>query len=118
MVANLHWFSALPPTCVVGAAITIGGIYYANKAINNTRKALNGSSSPIRNEASDTPESKGDTEVGTDNSRKKPAGPAYPGNGPTVALPDYEWRGKPGSKPGDGNGNYVNLRRERAFDQI
>ena len=36
-----------------------------------------------------------------------PASPAYPGNDPTVAPPDYEWRGRPGSQPGDKYGNYV-----------
>lgn len=38
----------------------------------------------------------------------KPTSPAYPGNDPTVPPPDYEWRGRPGSKPGDKEGNYVN----------
>lgn len=32
----------------------------------------------------------------------------WPGNDPTKAPPGTEWRGRPGSTPGDGNGNYYN----------
>jgi hypothetical protein len=33
----------------------------------------------------------------------------YPGSDPTVKPgPDYEWKGKPGSKPGDPDGNWHN----------
>lgn len=34
--------------------------------------------------------------------------PKWPGNDPSVAPTDTEWRGQPGSTPGDGNGNYHN----------
>jgi len=32
----------------------------------------------------------------------------FPGNNPAKAPKGYEWRGKPGSKPGDANGNWYN----------
>ena len=32
----------------------------------------------------------------------------YPGNDPTVGPEGFEWRGKPGSKPGDKDGNFFN----------
>ncbi|HET9112901.1 MAG TPA: polymorphic toxin type 37 domain-containing protein, partial [Burkholderiales bacterium] len=34
--------------------------------------------------------------------------PAWPGNDASKAPPGTAWRGKPGSQPGDGNGNYYN----------
>ena len=34
--------------------------------------------------------------------------PDYPGDDPTKAPPDYEWRGKPGSAPGSEEGNWFN----------
>ena len=35
--------------------------------------------------------------------------PPYPGNDPTKSPgPDYTWKGRPGSTPGDGNGSYHN----------
>ena len=32
----------------------------------------------------------------------------YPGDDPTKTPDGYEWRGKPGSQPGDKNGSYTN----------
>ncbi len=41
--------------------------------------------------------------------------PDYPGDDPTQAPEGYEWKGRPGSKPGDKEGNYHNPETGESF---
>ncbi|HZV34717.1 MAG TPA: RHS repeat-associated core domain-containing protein [Verrucomicrobiae bacterium] len=40
--------------------------------------------------------------------RKLPPKPKWPGNDPKIAPPGFNWKGKPGSNPGDPEGAYYN----------
>lgn len=61
------------------------------------------------------PKTKDKQEDKTNRNNEQLPKPKYPGDDPTKAPVGTEWRGKPGSKPGDEVGNYHNLNTGKSY---